>query len=93
MDKHPNFNNYTNIIICHVQCCHDLIHSSDFAASHFIHLQNRLWNNLMDLTRLNFKDEIGLPEVPTIYTRVLNTSLPANYKSPIEVQQEPGAPL
>ena len=47
----------------------------------------------MDLTRLNFKDEIGLPEVPTIYRRVLETSLPANSNSPIEVQRESGAPL
>ena len=47
----------------------------------------------MDLTRLNFKDEIGLPEVPTILTRVLKSSLPANSKTLVEVQQEPGAPL
>ena len=32
------------------------------------------------------------PGVPFIYTRVLKTSLPANSKTLVEVQQEPGAP-
>ena len=46
----------------------------------------------MNLTWLNFKDEIGLPEVPTIYTRALIIVKPEIYKSPLEVQQ-PGAPI
>ena len=92
LNKHPNFNRYTDIIKCHVQCCHDLILSPDSTPSHFIQLQDRLWSNLMNLTWLNFKDEIGSPEVPTIYTRALNIVQPENYKNPIEVQQ-PGAPI
>ena len=92
MDKHPNFNNYTNIIKCHVQCCRDLILSPDSTLSYFIQLQDRLWSDLMNLTWLNFKDESSLPEVLTIYTKVLNIVNAENYKTPIEVQQ-PGAPI
>ena len=41
-----------------------------------------------------FKNEGYHPDEPTIFeSHPQETSLPTNYKPPIEVQQEPGAPL
>ena len=49
---------------------------------------------LMMITMGIFKNKSYYPDEPSIFQSYpRETSLPANSKSPIEVQQEPGAPL
>ena len=76
--KYPNFDNYTDIIERHVECCHDLIHSSNFTPYHYNQLHGCLWSGLMNITWLKFRNETCLPDVPTIYT---NTPDPINIEN------------
>ena len=92
--KYLEIDNFSGIIRqLAINCYYTLISPVSIPFS-YTELYRNHYSLLMMITIAIFRNEGYYPDEPTIFESYPHvTSLPANYKSPIEVQQEPGAPL
>ena len=65
--EHPHFDFYTVVIEHHTKRCNFILRSPKSTPDDYTTLHNWLWSNLMTATWLNFREEICLPDIPTIY--------------------------